>query len=171
MAGRYNTRQRTYCHWFVCCFFSVNPCRLQFWTCIQEQCRWGNSLSISTGGRVDIVLILISFVYTARFLSCMLCKNVLFEKKRKKMTSSTINHDTASSFWLIFLRKWLQSCSHFLPPARGFLVWSSQAFAMSYLKITGCHTCLLNGAMHHSMKCESMLWDPISRVLFFSFFF
>lgn len=73
-------------------------------------------------------------------------KNVLFKKKKKreKMTSSTINHDTASSgtFWLLFLRKWWQYCSHFLPPARGFLLWSSQVFAMSYLRIAGCHTCL-----------------------------
>lgn len=42
---------------------------------------------------------------------------------------------------------------------------------MSFFRIAGYHTCLVNGALHRSMKCESMLIDLISCVCvcFFSF--
>lgn len=121
MAIRYNTGQRTHCHWFVRRFFSFDPHRLQFWTCIQEHCRWENSLSISTGRSVDIVPILISFVHTAELLSCILCKNVLFRKKKE---NDFINHQS----WHCILRDILADFSQkmmavvlpFLTPCQGF---------------------------------------------------
>lgn len=37
--------------------FPFDPCRLPYWTCTQERCRWENSLSISTGGGVHLIFI------------------------------------------------------------------------------------------------------------------
>lgn len=61
------------------CNFFPGTCRLPYWTCTLERCRWESSLSTSTGWKDHFVCIcssLCHFLGPVQMISCMICKNL-----------------------------------------------------------------------------------------------